>query len=117
MFLFAVGMQGTRTLIDFWLRSYVVEGDGTFDFLQDLFGGFVNIFLALLTLNLSVTLIQSLAFVASNLISAFRFFRKFNQSVMMSKMSFFDNTSVGRIIARYGSDIYSLDQDLSWFLR
>ena len=58
-------MQGTRSFIDFWLRSQVTEGDHSFDFLNKFFNNnFQDTFTFLLLLNLGVTFFRAIFYVA-----------------------------------------------------
>ena len=112
-------MQGTRSLIDFWLKSQSNSdpalrdnGFGAFDIL----GGFMEIFTFLICLNILITIIRCSFYAAYNLLSARNIFRKLMEKIMLSKLKFFDTNTPGRILNRVTSDTFEIDDKLPWYI-
>ncbi|EAR92658.2 ABC transporter C family protein (macronuclear) [Tetrahymena thermophila SB210] len=102
-------------LIDFWLRDKLInqnEEDSAFIFINKLFQSFQETFLFLTMLQLSLMLIGAFFYVVISLLSCYRLYNKLNNSIMSSKMVFFDKNPVGRIMSRLSDDINSIDDDL-----
>lgn len=48
--------------------------------------------------------------------AAKKLFNRLNKHIIYSKMKFFDKNSSGKIINRLSEDIFTIDDELPWFL-
>ncbi|KAL4497792.1 hypothetical protein ABPG72_000547 [Tetrahymena utriculariae] len=115
LLLFFSLVEAASLLIDFWLRDklmYSNEEDSAFVFINKLFSSFQDTFLFLTMLQLLLMLLSSFFYVLISLLSCYRLYNKLNNSIMSSKMVFFDKNPVGRIMNRLSDDTNSIDDDL-----
>jgi len=91
---FTIAIIFSRNLVDFWLRAQITPGDTSFDFLKGWFGdSFDSIFASLIAINFAITVLGAGSMTLCTLLSGWRIFKKLNQSVMNSKMEFFDKNA------------------------
>lgn len=63
--LFSLLMQGSRSLVDFWLKSEVTPDDHKFDWTDKYFGSFSGTYLFFIMLNFGITAIRMFVYVVS----------------------------------------------------
>ncbi|KAL4482051.1 hypothetical protein ABPG73_000575 [Tetrahymena malaccensis] len=115
--LLEIAAQASYILIDFWLKDQSQDDtERQLGFLNDYFHGFRNTFTFLILLNLSFQVFKMLFFVISTQKSSCELFENLNQSIMRSKMKFFDENPSGRIINRVSDDLIEVDQVLPFIL-
>jgi len=68
----------------------------------------------LIITNISLTLIRAVFYCICSILSGKRLFDKFNNSLIFSKMKFYDKNPVGRIVNRLSNDIVTIDDFLPW---
>ncbi|KAL4486706.1 hypothetical protein ABPG72_022181 [Tetrahymena utriculariae] len=110
-------MKATQMVIDFWLRDYVSPSSAFFRDINNFFNSFANAFSFFILINLGITIIRAIFYCFSALRSSQRLFNKLNQSIMYSKMNFFDKNPVGRIVNRLSNDINCIDDYLPWIVQ
>lgn len=100
--------------IDFWLQDQANPSSKFFAGLNNHFDSFLSTFKFLIFSNIVVTSIRSLFCCFCALSSGKILFERFNSSLIVSKMKFYDRTSIGRIINRISEDISMIDDSLPW---
>ncbi len=101
-------MQASASLVDFWLRFYVT-GSTTLDFINKMFDNkFTQTFMFLILLNLGITITRGVFYSAWALRTSYKTFNSLNSSIIFSKMKFFENNSIGRIVNRLSNDVLML---------
>ncbi|KAL4453909.1 hypothetical protein ABPG74_003792 [Tetrahymena malaccensis] len=113
--LFFALVEVASLLIDFWLRDKLInqnENNSAFIFINKFFSSFQDTLLFLTMLQLSLMLIGAFFYVIISLLSCYRLYNKLNNSIMSSKMVFFDKNPVGRIMSRLSDDTNAIDDDL-----
>ncbi|EAR98222.2 ABC transporter family protein (macronuclear) [Tetrahymena thermophila SB210] len=115
--LLEITAQASFILIDFWLKDQSQDiNDRQLSFLNDYFHGFRNTFTFLILANLAFQFFKMLIYVFSTQKSCCMLFKNLNQSIMRSKMKFFDENPSGRIINRVSEDLIQVDQALPFIL-
>ncbi|XP_017854480.1 multidrug resistance-associated protein 7 [Drosophila busckii] len=124
-------MQLTRNLSDAWLAHWVTEttldahtNDTTLSHqLQrdnsttgHTTGYYLSIFAGIALSNSLVTLTRAFLFAFAGIKAAIFMHEQLLQRVMFAKFSFFDITSVGRILNRFSSDTNTVDDSLPFIL-
>ncbi|CAD8124167.1 unnamed protein product [Paramecium sonneborni] len=108
-------MQGSMSLIDFWLKSEL-KGDDTWLHQITVYynNSFTDALLYLTLFALLVTFVRAVLYVSTALRAAWVLFVKLNKVLISSVMKFYDKTNAGRIINRIQDDTQTIDDDLSW---
>lgn len=121
-------MQGSRNLVDLWLSYWVSnlsnnstnasvvevpvvefpENDSTMFY--------ITVYCALAGANSIFTLFRAFLFAFGGLAAAKKMHDKLLTTVVLAKTYFFDTTPVGRIINRFSSDVYTIDDSLPFIL-
>ncbi|CAD8046142.1 unnamed protein product [Paramecium primaurelia] len=115
--LLSIVLMLSRNLIDFWIRSQISIDNHTFDFFDDWFGtSFNSKFSWLISIIVMITFVSGTIMKICILLSGWRTFKRLNQSIMNSKMIFFDNNAQGRIINRISNDTLVVDDELPWYV-
>lgn len=118
--LFVILMQLSRNISDAWLAHWVTEAkinnatnstSPTHDS-----GYYLGIFASLALANSGVTLIRAFLFAFAGIKAAKIIHDKLLNRVLFTKFQFFDITSVGRILNRFSSDTYTIDDSLPFIL-
>jgi len=108
IFLTAFLMQASRAFYDFWLKSYLQASSQ-----NQTPAVFIRSFettLVLLTLLCYLTSsLRAFTFAFGNLKAARNLFGRLVPKVLYAKMTFFDKTSLGKILQRFSGDTFSLD--------
>ena len=109
-------MQGSRNASDLWLTSWVEEredererGDGDSEN-EDSY--FLEIFAVIALLNSIFTLVRAFSFAYGGLRAAVSLFHSLLGGVVLSPASFFDQNPVGRLLNRFSSDTYAIDEQI-----
>ncbi|KAL4449649.1 hypothetical protein ABPG74_007472 [Tetrahymena malaccensis] len=105
---------------DFWLRNQVSKdqnGSLSFHFIDQYFNSFESEFLFLTLLSICFAAIGGILYIIVSLLSSLRMFRKLNNSIMFSHMTFFDCNPIGRIMKRLSDDINIIDSELPMFIQ
>ncbi|KAL4480900.1 hypothetical protein ABPG73_020921 [Tetrahymena malaccensis] len=110
-------MKITQMFMDFWLRDYVTPNNAFFKDINNFFNSFANTFLFFILMNLGITFLRAVFYCISALLSGKRLFNKLNESIMYSKMVFFDKNPVGRIVNRLSNDMNCIDDYLPWIIQ
>ena len=101
-------------LIDFWLRDYVNPTSEFFAYINDYFGSFKATFVFLIISNIALTTFRAVFYCICAILSWKRLFDRLNNSLIFSKMKFYDENPVGRIINRLSDDVVTIDDFLPW---
>lgn len=126
-------MQGTRNVVDLWLSIWVsslsngtnvttvnevdiAEEDILYKYPQDSTTYYLIVYCALAGANSLFTLARAFLFAYGGLRAAKRLHDTLLQVVIRAKTYFFDITPVGRILNRFSSDIYTIDDSLPFIL-
>ncbi|XP_075152571.1 ATP-binding cassette sub-family C member 10 [Haematobia irritans] len=129
-------MQLTRNLSDAWLAHWVtdttldtnVNGSSLSHVIHPLkmfsndtsnphtTGYYLGIYASLAVTNSLITMSRAFLFAFAGLKAAKHIHNKLLSKVMYAKFSFFDVTSVGRILNRFSSDTYTVDDSLPFIL-
>ncbi|KAL4495504.1 hypothetical protein ABPG72_020245 [Tetrahymena utriculariae] len=108
-------IQASQMLTDFWLKDFTrssVSQSSFQQFLSSLFGGFNEIFKALTLINLIIASLCGFFHFLSSTNSSQYLFKRLNKSIIFSKMVFFDQNPIGRILSRVSSDQSKIDDIL-----
>ncbi|CAG9856502.1 unnamed protein product [Phyllotreta striolata] len=120
-------MQSTRNITDWWLANEVtIQDNATNNSLEDfdayLFTHkddtkkFLLVYLGFAVANTLFTLIRAFVFAYGGIVAAKAIHKKLLKTVLKSKCAFFDVTPLGRIINRFSSDTYTIDDSLPFTL-
>ncbi|XP_050299303.1 ATP-binding cassette sub-family C member 10 isoform X2 [Anthonomus grandis grandis] len=136
IFLAITLMQISRNLTDWWLAEWVSNSEttnhtnktlplylkDTDDILLQTFGAasdtssFLKLYIELAAANTLFTLIRAFLFAYGGIIAATKFHKLLLKSVVRAKTTFFDITPLGRILNRFSSDMYTVDDSLPFIL-
>ncbi|XP_015570863.2 ABC transporter C family member 13 isoform X5 [Ricinus communis] len=110
----AILMQASRNGNDLWL-SYWVDTTGSSH------GGFsTSFYLAVLCIfcivNSSLTLVRAFSFAFGGLRAAIQVHNTLLKKLIDAPIQFFDQTPAGRILNRFSSDLYTIDDSLPFIL-
>ncbi|CAD8049904.1 unnamed protein product [Paramecium sonneborni] len=115
--LLSIILMLSRNLIDFWIRAQISVDNHSFDFFNHLFGvSFKSQFFWLIFIFVMITFATGIIIKICTLLGGWRTFKLLNQSIMNSKMVFFDNNAQGRIINRLSNDTLIIDDELPWLV-
>ncbi|XP_055387213.1 ATP-binding cassette sub-family C member 10 [Condylostylus longicornis] len=139
--LFVVLMQISRNLSDIWLAKWVTDfnnvpenfsSDNSADMIRNVdnvfkeniqnnstinsLGFYLGIYASLAVTNSLITLIRAFVFAFAGLRAAKFIHNTLLNRVLYTKFKFFDITSVGRILNRFSSDTYTIDDSLPFIL-
>ncbi|CAM6124334.1 unnamed protein product [Calypogeia fissa] len=107
-------MQATRNGSDLWLAHWVdtdshADGQQTLNF-------YLKIYIALAVANSIITLARAFSFAYGGMRAASRVHTAFIQKVITAPVRFFDQNPSGRILNRFNSDQYIVDDSLPFVL-
>ncbi|XP_030384434.1 multidrug resistance-associated protein 7 [Scaptodrosophila lebanonensis] len=133
--LFVLLMQISRNLSDAWLAYWVTQstldgnkndtslahevipvGVGNGSLPTHTTGYYLGIFAGIAVSNSILTLVRAFLFAYAGIKAAILIHNKLLNNVMFAKFSFFDVTSVGRILNRFSSDTDTVDDSLPFIL-
>jgi ATP-binding cassette subfamily C (CFTR/MRP) protein 10 len=103
-------MQASRNVDDWWLSYWVVQSEHHPHRFSLKF--YMIVYLSIAIANSIFTLIRAFSFAYAGLKTAKIFHNGLLQVILSAKVSFFDQTPVGRILNRFSSDQYSVDDSL-----
>ncbi|KAL4483231.1 hypothetical protein ABPG74_019257 [Tetrahymena malaccensis] len=107
----------SQMLIDFWLKDYISPSQQwLFAQINQIFQTFTLSFIFLIVLQTAISIFRGLLMYKAYLTSSTRIFKQLNQSIIFSKMSFFDKNPIGGIVSRLSDDVYTVDNYLPWSL-
>lgn len=124
----AIGlMQSSRNLTDWWLSYWVtnVSGNDTNitvrmlyykDTVEHSVNYYMGVYLMLAILNSVATLFRAFLFAYGGINAATSMHKLLLKSVLKSKVQFFDISPLGRILNRFSSDTYTVDDSLPFIL-
>ncbi|CAG9765420.1 unnamed protein product [Ceutorhynchus assimilis] len=124
-----VSMQISRNMTDWWLAEWVSNDqtkNGTnITLLEPILMAnledssttpFLKIYVELALVNSVLTLIRAFLFAYGGIVAAQKFHKYLLKSVLKGKSHFFDITPVGRLLNRFSSDTYTIDDSLPFIL-
>ncbi|KAJ8945829.1 hypothetical protein NQ318_008713 [Aromia moschata] len=131
-------MQTSRNMTDWWLAHWVTnaESNSTSPNMtnnSNLYGNYVlmeagkvigdsnmysylKIYIGFACVNTVFTLFRAFLFAYGGVKAATKFHKSLLKSVVKSKLTFFDVTPAGRILNRFSSDTYTIDDSLPFIL-
>lgn len=111
-------MQVSRNLTDGWLAHWVSLSDKNNTNLTSADGSdfYLDTFTSLALGNSLLTLIRSFLFAYAGIKAARIIHKKLLRSVFQTQLQFFDVTPLGRILNRFSSDTYTIDDSLPFIL-
>jgi ATP-binding cassette subfamily C (CFTR/MRP) protein 10 len=109
-------MQGTRNACDWWLSYWVeqatrAESGGSSEDADDAHY-YLRVFAYLAAANSAAALFRAFIFAYGGLRAARVLFHTLLAAVLKAPVAFFDANPVGRILNRFSSDMYSLDESI-----
>ncbi|EAS02568.3 ABC transporter C family protein (macronuclear) [Tetrahymena thermophila SB210] len=107
----------SQMLIDYWLKDYISPSQQWF-FVQfnEIFQTFTLSFIFLIVLQTVISIVRGILIYKTYLISSTTIFKQLNQSIIFSRMSFFDKNPIGGIVNRLSDDVQTVDNYLPWSL-
>lgn len=105
-------MQITRSFADLWLSVWV-------NALTDLNVNqqyYVRVLALIVVINSVLAVVRAFLYAYGNLVAAERWHRRLLDSVLNTKLSFFDQRPFGQLINRFSSDTYQVDEQLPFTL-
>ncbi|XP_045480272.1 ATP-binding cassette sub-family C member 10 [Harmonia axyridis] len=127
-------MQASRNMTDLWLSRWVTStntGNSTNRSTKTLFtyqvylteepkfatvDFYLKIYVLLGVLNSVFTLVRAFLFAYGGIVAARRIHKLLLRSVMKAQSTFFDISPVGRILNRFSSDTYTIDDSLPFIM-
>lgn len=112
-------MQVTRNVSDVWLAHWVSQNITTtsaITYTIDTSHFYLSIYASLALTNSVITLVRSFLFAYAGIRAAKFIHNKMLNNVMMARFQFFDSTPLGRILNRFSSDTYTIDDSLPFIL-
>lgn len=106
-------MQVSKNLSDVWLSYWVSQNATVAATNTDLYLG---VYAGLATVNSIVTLVRSFLFAYAGIRAAKCIHNRMLNNVMYARFQFFDITPLGRILNRFSSDTYTIDDSLPFIL-
>ncbi|XP_047341674.1 ABC transporter C family member 13 [Impatiens glandulifera] len=110
----AVLMQGSRNGNDLWLSYWVDTTAGSQSEYPMAF--YLGILAVFCLINSSLTLARAFLFAYGGLCAAIRVHNELLAKLVNAPISFFDQTPTGRILNRFSSDLYTVDDALPFIL-
>ncbi|KAG4079388.1 hypothetical protein HA402_008080 [Bradysia odoriphaga] len=107
-------MQFTRNLSDAWLAHWV--SSNTTQNATDTTEFYLKIYTSIAVVNSGITLIRAFLFAYAGIKAAKFIHRKLLNSVFYTKFQFFDITPLGRLLNRFSSDTYTIDDSLPFIM-
>uniref|UniRef100_A0A6P7GJZ3 ABC-type xenobiotic transporter n=1 Tax=Diabrotica virgifera virgifera TaxID=50390 RepID=A0A6P7GJZ3_DIAVI len=125
-------MQVSRNFTDWWLANgvtspvtnstnltvYLATATDYIDYVEDddNMSEFLKVYVELACVNTLFTLIRSFIFAYGGILAATKFHKVLLKTVLRARCTFFDVTPIGRIINRFSSDTYTVDDSLPFIL-
>ncbi|KAK9507365.1 hypothetical protein O3M35_007238 [Rhynocoris fuscipes] len=123
-------MQTSRNAVDWWLSYWVTNFNSSntnhtphIDFIlqapiddENDTKFYIMVYASIAGLNTIFTLFRAFLFAYGGLTAAKRLHKKLLDKIMAAKMVFFDTCSVGRVLNRFSSDVYTIDDSLPFIL-
>lgn len=110
-------MQVSRNLTDAWLAHWVSDTDkNTTSKSIDDADYYLKAYTSLALGNSLLTLVRSFLFAYAGIKAAKKIHEKLLKSVFQTRLQFFDVTPLGRILNRFSSDTYTIDDSLPFIL-
>eukprot|EP01134_Creolimax_fragrantissima_P005323 CFRG5323T1 len=106
-----IGMQVTRQLTDWWLGHWAAAPDAA-----EKTALYMRMYLYLVAGNSLLTALRSFLFAWAGLIVASRLHDSLLNSVVNGTLTYLTSTSIGRVLNRFGSDTYDIDDALPFIL-
>lgn len=101
-------MQASRNVSDWWLTFWVQHSD----YYDTQFRYYLTIYGIIGACNSAFTLVRAFSFAYAGLKAGRQFHFKLLHSILNTTFEFFDTTPVGRIVNRFSSDQYAIDDSL-----
>ncbi|XP_076252825.1 ATP-binding cassette sub-family C member 10 isoform X2 [Rhynchophorus ferrugineus] len=129
-------MQVSRNMTDWWLSRWVTNAHipnntnistvlfmpeesnplmDYFRYMQDT-ASYLKIYVLFAVANTVFTLMRAFLFAYGGIVAAAKFHKLLLKSVIKAKAAFFDITPIGRILNRFSSDSYTVDDSLPFIL-
>ncbi|KAL0266611.1 UNVERIFIED_CONTAM: hypothetical protein PYX00_009106 [Menopon gallinae] len=121
IFVSMVLMQSSRNVTDYWLSEWVSAETNT-NVTRLLYGEYLTSksymlgYVLLAVINTLFTLMRAFIFAYGGIRAATKIHEKLVNKVVSSKITFFDITPLGRILNRFSSDTYTVDESLPFIL-
>lgn len=111
-------MQVTRNVSDVWLAHWVSQNTTatSVDYTNGTSHFYLSIYASLAVSNSVITLVRSFLFAYAGIRAAKFIHSKMLANVMSARFQFFDITPLGRILNRFSSDTYTIDDSLPFIL-
>ncbi|CRL01103.1 CLUMA_CG014374, isoform A [Clunio marinus] len=107
-------MQASRNLTDGWLAHWVSVSDGNHTNKTN--SVYLQTFTTFAVTNSFITLIRSFLFAYAGIKAAKSIHERLLMKVFQTKLQFFDVVPLGRILNRFSSDTYTIDDSLPFIL-
>ena len=109
-------MQVSKNMTDVWLAEWVTaeKGDNKTD--SDVVDFYLPVYGGIAGANSLFSLARAFLFAYGGICAARNVHKRLFGVVMEAKTSFFDTTPVGRILNRFSSDLYTVDDSLPFIL-
>lgn len=114
-------MQFTRNISDVWLAYWVSQNDSTVTTTtsqnhQNAFSMYLEIYAGIAIVNSITTLVRAFLFAYAGIKAAKQIHLHLLSRVFSAKFEFFDITPLGRILNRFSSDTYTIDDSLPFIM-
>ncbi|XP_046989951.1 ATP-binding cassette sub-family C member 10 isoform X2 [Schistocerca americana] len=110
------GMQTSRNLTDCWLGYWVTQASNNNVSTDQDQNFYLTVYGSLAASNLIFTLARAFLFAWGGIQAAVIIHRRLLNVIIRAKVSFFDTTPLGRILNRFSSDTYAVDDSLPFIL-
>uniref|UniRef100_H3CLC0 ATP-binding cassette, sub-family C (CFTR/MRP), member 10 n=1 Tax=Tetraodon nigroviridis TaxID=99883 RepID=H3CLC0_TETNG len=107
-------MQGSKNVSDWWL-SYWITSTSPNNSSSDLMF-YLTVYASIAVANTVFTAVRAFLFAYGTICAAKRIHDRLLDRVLQATLTFFDTTPTGRILNRFSSDLYSVDDSLPFIL-
>lgn len=116
VFLSVILMQFSKNITDTWLAHWVSSTGNSFNSSKESQDYYLEIYTFLAIGNSAVTLVRSFLFAYAGIKAAKYIHMQLLTRVFATKIQFFDVTPLGRILNRFSSDTYTIDDSFPFIL-
>jgi ATP-binding cassette subfamily C (CFTR/MRP) protein 10 len=106
-----IAMQVSRNFSDGWLATWTSDNSSSSSS-SNRSSTFIKLFLVIAAVNSALTFVRAFLFAYGGLRGARRLYNKLMDRVLYCGVAFFDASPLGRILCRFSTDVFAVDEQL-----